>query len=255
MDKVQAAPTAEEVAIREAAVRQAQASLESASLRMAQTTLVAPFDGTVTAVNVEVGAMAGGAAVVLTDLSYMTVDVLVNENDVAKLASGQRTTVIVDAFPRVTLTGAVSYIATTSQTQSGVVLYAVTIALDPAQSGVALRAGMTAGVETIVAEKVDVLKVPLAAIRNVNGQPFVLKKAAAGEAQAQPTPGQQSLSGYVYVPVTVGATMAGEVEILSGLAEGDVVSIASLTKTTSATQSRGLFGGMMANRGDQPPMP
>jgi len=262
LDKVNAVASAENVAIREAAVQQAQISLDLARLRLEQATLTAPFDGTVTTVNVEVGAMAGGAAVALTDLSKMSVDVWLNENDVAKVAIGQRATVTVDAFPKVELTGAVTYIAATSQTQSGVVLYPMTITLDPVQGGVALRAGMTAAVETTVAEKTDVLKVPLAAIRNVEGQSFVLKKATGGEAQPQATgtaqPGQQSLPGFVSVPVTVGATMQGEAEILGGLAEGDVVSIASLTKTTSAggTQPAGLFGGMGGNRGgSQPPMP
>ncbi len=261
LDKVNAAPSAENVAIRQAAVKQAQISLDTAKLRLAQATLTAPFDGTVTAVNVEVGAMAGGAAVALTDLSKMSVDVRLNENDVAKIALGQRASVTVDAFPKMTLTGAVTYIAATSQTQSGVVLYPVTITLDPVQEGVALRAGMTAAVETIVAEKTDVLKVPLAAIRNVNGETFMLKRATGGEAQLQPAgaqPGQQSLPGFVAVPVTVGATMAGEAEILSGLAEGDVVSTASLIKMTSSssgTQPTGLFGGLAGNRGGPPQIP
>jgi HlyD family secretion protein len=260
LDKIKAAPSAENVAIRAAAVTQAQISLDTARLRLTQATLTAPFAGTVTDVNVEVGAMAGGAAVTLTDLSQMSVDVRLNENDVAKIALGQRATVTVDAFPKVTLTGAVTYIAATSQTQSGVVLYPVTITLDPVQPGVALRAGMTAAVETTVAEKADVLKLPLAALRNVAGQSVVLKKAPPGQAQPPATvqPGQPGLPGFISVPVTVGATMAGEAEILSGLAEGDVVSIASLTTSAQTKQSAGFFGGQGGPggfSGGQPQMP
>ena len=49
LDRLNKAPTPEELAIAEAQVKQAQAALEQAKLRLGDATLVAPFDGTVLA--------------------------------------------------------------------------------------------------------------------------------------------------------------------------------------------------------------
>ncbi len=224
----------------ELSLAQAQLKLDSALRALEETTLVAPVDGTVTALNIQAGEMAGGGqtAVVLSDLATLVVDINLDETDVAQIGVGQKALVILDAFPDVELSGEVTAIAPVAQTQSGVVLYPVTVQLalsDPSASSgqaVPVRAGMTADVEIVTASKEDALIVPLRAIRSVEGQSFVLR--------------QSTDAGFEPVQVGLGIMTETEVEITSGLAEGDVVSVVAASSQGSNGEEFGpmrMFGG------------
>jgi HlyD family secretion protein len=231
------------------ALSQAQLQLESAQRTLEETTLVAPVSGTVTAVNVSANeTTTGEAAVVLSDLSTLVVDINLDETDVVSVSVSQAATVTLDAFPNVGIPGTVTSIAPVADVQSGVVLYPVTVRLGPA--GVPARAGMTAEVEIVTASRENVLIVPLRAIHSINGQSFVLRKT--GGPGGTPTPQRsgagtsavQVPSGFELVPVTLGLTNDTDVEITSGLSEGDVVSVAPLPNQGSgAGGSFRLFGG------------
>jgi len=268
-----AGPTEEDVAIAraqveqaqaqlesaQAKVEQAQASLEQAKLRLAQATLIAPMDGTVTAVNIHVGEMAsaGKPAIVLSDLADLAVDINLDESDVVRVKIGQKVRVTLDAFPDVELIGEVTYIAPVAQTQAGVVLYPVTISLAPSasSSAISLRAGMTADVDIIVASRENALIVPLRAIRSIDGQSFVLRatsgstsvsRATAERGQGRGVPGQKlAVAGFEAVRVQLGLMNDTEVEIISGLAEGDVVSVAAIpSREEMRAGPTGMFGVM-----------
>jgi len=198
-------------------VDQARAALEQARLQLEQATLTAPIAGTVTTLNVQPGEMASAgqaAVVVISDLSVLTVDVYLDETDVAQVVIGQEALVSVDAFPDAELTGEVAYIALVAETQSGVVLYPVTVRLSPTDpstssgQGFPVRAGMTADVEIITASQENALLVPLRAVHTEGGQSYVNR-----------------LSGHQLeqVEVELGLMTDTEVEIASGLAEGEVV--------------------------------
>ena len=267
-----AGPTEEDVAIAraqveqaqaqlesaQAKVEQAQASLEQAKLRLAQATLIAPMDGTVTAVNIHVGEMAsaGKPAIVLSDLADLAVDINLDESDVVRVKIGQKVRVTLDAFPDVELIGEVTYIAPVAQTQAGVVLYPVTISLAPSSAkALSLRAGMTADVDIIVASRENALIVPLRAIRSIDGQSFVLRatsgstsvsRATAERGQGRGGAGQElAVAGFEAVRVQLGLMSDTEVEIISGLAEGDVVSVAAIpSREEMRARPTGMFGGM-----------
>lgn len=145
---LQAGATPEEVAERRAAVEQAQVGLAQAEAALARTQLRAPFAGTVTRVDVEVGeTVAPGEVVVvlavLKGLEVRTTDL--TELDVARVAEGQGAVVKVDGLPGVELRGHVSRIGLRSVDYRGDVTYPVTVALD--ESAPELRWGMTALVE------------------------------------------------------------------------------------------------------------
>lgn len=226
-------------------LEQTQLSLEQARFKLAtaqrnleETVLAAPADGVVTALNVQAGEWAAGnqAAVVLSDLTTMVVDIGLDESDVAHIALGQATLVTLDAFDDVELSGVITAIAPKANTQAGVVLYPVTITLDP--TAVPIRAGMTADVEIVTGSAADVLIVPLKAIRSDEGQHFVLRKLRAGE--TDPT-------GSISVPVELGLVTDAYAEIRSGLEEGDVVNL-PVTQAPEATAEAGfpgfgMFGG------------
>jgi len=165
---------------------------------------------------------------VISDLSVLVVDINLDETDVAQVTVGQEALVSVDAFPDAELIGDVTYIAPIAETQSGVVLYPVTVRLEPNEFPV--RAGMTADVEIISASQEGALIVPLRAV-HTEGERAYVYRLVGGQAEQ--------------VEVTLGMMTDTEVEITGGLAEGDEVSVvaAPTQGSTSGFGPGGMFGG------------
>jgi len=120
-------------------VARAQAELEAA-------TLVAPFDGIVTKVNVGVGDLVTSGEVILVratvdQLQARTVDL--TELDVVRVVEGQPAVVTVDALPGQEFSGVVREVALQPEDYHGDVVYAITVALTDA-ADTPLRWGMTA---------------------------------------------------------------------------------------------------------------
>jgi len=208
LDLLLAGATEEQIETAQAAVDDARAGLEQAQLRLEKGTLTAPVAGTVTFLGVEPGQIvnANQSVVVLSDLAALEVDVYLDETDVARVAVGQEAQVSLDAFPGVEMTGEVTYIASVAQTQSGVVLYPVTVRLTPSE--LPARAGMTADVSIITVRQEDTLIVPLRAVHAEGEHAYV--DCVAGDRIEQ-------------VVVELGLMTDTEIEITAGLAEGDVV--------------------------------
>jgi HlyD family secretion protein len=247
----------------ELSLSQAQLKLDSAQRALEELVLSAPVNGTVTVMNVKAGEMAsaGQSAFVLSNLATLVVDINLDETDVAQISVGQEAIVSVDAFPDAQLTGRVIDIAPVAEVQSGVVLYPVTVQLTPTELPV--RAGMTTDVEIVTASKENTLIVPLRAVRSGNGQSFVLRQVAGGPVGTQPPgggggmgqrPGQTEVTvdasgqpipfGFEQAEVTLGLMTETEVEIVSGLEEGDVVSVVALAAQDSGGFGPpGMFGG------------
>jgi HlyD family secretion protein len=149
LDLLKAGPQPEKIAIAEATVQQAEASLAVAQDTLSRLTLTAPFDGTVTKVYAEVGDTIAPGQVVLVlaaldNLRVKTTDL--TELDVVHVTEGQRVTVTVDAFPEQPLQGQVSQIKLQAVEYRGDVTYPVLIALASASgldSASGLRWGMT----------------------------------------------------------------------------------------------------------------
>jgi multidrug efflux pump subunit AcrA (membrane-fusion protein) len=144
LDLMKAGVTAEEVAVSEAAVQQAGVALVTARAALERAEIRAPFAGSVTQVNVEVGETASPGEVivvlaVLERLQARTIDL--TELDVARVAEGQAVEVTVDALPDVQLDGHVVRIDLRAVDYRGDVTYPVTVELDEVAPG--LRWGMT----------------------------------------------------------------------------------------------------------------
>ena len=193
-----------------AKLEQAQVSLQQAEWRLEQATLKAPINGIVTALFVESGEMAnsGQTVIILSDLANLDVDVNLDETDVARIEMGMTVVVTVDAFPGVEVSGEVIEIAPTADVQSGVVLYPVTVRLDP--TDLPLRSGMTVNVMFTLEERKDTLVVPFRAVETEGGQAYLTRV---------------TVSGTERVAVTMGLITDTQIEILSGIEEGDVITV------------------------------
>ncbi|MCP4539432.1 MAG: HlyD family efflux transporter periplasmic adaptor subunit [Chloroflexi bacterium] len=129
-------------------IESSQLSLEEASSNLEDATLRAPFMGTVTTLNVDVGETVsqGEVAFVLATLDQLlarTVDL--TELDVARVTEGQSVVVTVDALPDAEFGGHVIRIGLQAVDYRGDVTYPVYVELDDAAPE--LRWGMTAMVE------------------------------------------------------------------------------------------------------------
>ena len=144
----------------------------------------------------------------LPDLSVMESVTVVNEIDVRKLAVGQHVSLSLDADPGKRLKGTVAAVAGVGEQRpnSDAKVFEVKITVEKPDT--TLRPGMTTGnaIETISLK--DVLHVPLEAVMNESGVPFVFKKNGGRVTKQE---------------VETGLMNDDEVVVTRGLAENDRV--------------------------------
>ena len=195
----------------EAAVEQARAQLELAEYNLANATLVAPFDGVVGTVSINVGENAASPAITLVNTKDLRLDVSVDEADIVRVASGQRAVITFDALPGTTFQGKVTGVAPNATIQSGVATYLVSISIaDPGP----LRPGMTGNANVVYGEQANALLVPNRAIRT-QGRTRVVEVLTNGKSEVR--------------QVKVGVSNDQMSEIVEGLSEGEQVVIPSTT--------------------------
>ncbi len=213
-------PTAEEIAIAEAEVEQARLNLADAENALAQATIVAPFDGVVTAVNVNEGEIASGVVVEIIDNNNLEVVLEVDEVDVGALTPGQTAVVTLETWPDVEIESEVLSIAPSAKNDpsSALVTYEAHLSLE--DSDLPIRVGMTANADLITADKKDVLLVPNQAINADRTAGTYSVIVVNGEAQEE-------------VPVTIGLRDNEFTEIIDGLTAGDVVLVSSNIPTVN----------------------
>ena len=153
----------------QAAVSQAEASVNQAQLDLSHTVIATPIDGVVLARNVDVGQTVAASLqaptlfVIANDLTRMQVKASIDEADIGRVRAGQAVTFRVDAYPDQPFAGSVQQVRLQPITNQNVVTYDTLIAVDnPDQK---LMPGMTATVSVVIQEKKDVLRVPAAALR------------------------------------------------------------------------------------------
>ena len=132
----------------EAEVERAQALLDSANAVLAsQSTLNAPFDGTIVSVDISPAetVVPGLVVIVLGDLSNYQIETTdLSERDVIRVQTGQHAKVFIEALNE-EFTGEVIDVDRVSSTLGGDVVYTVTIELDTQPQG--LLWGMSADVQ------------------------------------------------------------------------------------------------------------
>jgi HlyD family secretion protein len=145
LQALEAGPTAEDIALAEARVLQAEAALEAARVAVEQATLTAPFAGTIGQVYFDVGEVVtpGQPIVTLGDLSRIRIETTdLRETDVARVEVGQTVDVTFDSLPNVRLDGTVAHVAPMATQGQGGTNY--TVWVEPAEMDPRLRWGMTA---------------------------------------------------------------------------------------------------------------
>jgi HlyD family secretion protein len=178
--------------------------------------LIAPFDGVVTAVNVQEGQAASAAvpAVTLADVSELQIVVGVDEIDVAEISEGQDVFISLDALPGEVIPAHVEKIAPVASQTGSVLVYQVTIVLD--ETDLPLRIGMSAAADITIDALDDVLLVPNWAIRIDRDTGATLVNLVRASTVEE-------------VEIEIGVRGADSSQVLSGLEEGDVVVAGNVT--------------------------
>ncbi|RKO65777.1 HlyD family secretion protein [Desulfofundulus salinus] len=166
---LQAGNRPEDIAAAAAQVESRRAQLQMAQKELAESRMVSPINGIVSAINGSEGQRAvannnntsgGGFIVVISQA--LQVKAQINEADIGRLKVGQRAEFTVNSFPNKTFTGRVSSISPQAYTESNVQLYDAIIQLDENQQG--LMAGMPANVNIIVERHENTLTIPKGAV-------------------------------------------------------------------------------------------
>lgn len=228
-DATKLAAAQSDVAKKKLALARAEEALTAA-------TLVAPFDGTILEVPVQVGDRVASGTRVLTiaDLSKLQVLASVDETTVRSVTAGQKATVTFDALPGKTLAGVVGEVPLQGALQGDVMTYEVPIVLEGAER-LGARVGMTADVSIATGDAENVLLVPAMALTKSNGM-YQVMVADPADPAAEP----QS------VPVQIGLSDGTYTQITAGLNEGDQVVVEMSTSTGTSNRNlnaRGLGGG------------
>lgn len=150
-------------------VAQQTAALHGARVNLGYTKIVSPVNGMVITRYIDVGQTvvsslsASPLFLIGKDMHFMQVDTNVSEADVGGVRPQQRAYFTVQAYPSRTFWGKVRQIREGPITVQNVVTYDVVV--DVNNDDLALFPGMTADAHIITAERRDVLRVPLPAVR------------------------------------------------------------------------------------------
>jgi HlyD family secretion protein len=231
----------------------ANTAVQTAQQNLNATTLVAPIDGNVNAINGVVGETVGpgqgstaqapgttaplptaGASssfMVIGNDTAMEVIVPFAESDAARVGFNQDVQVTFDAVPNLTISGKVVAVASSATVSSGVVNYYATITLN--QTNKNLKEGMTSNATVAVSTASNALTVPNLAITRLGGQAYVNVYVN----------GQQ-----VQTAIETGVVGDTYTEVTGGLNEGAQVVIPTL-RVPSGTTTRGTGGGVRIGGG------
>lgn len=222
------------------AITQSQSSLQNAWLayQAVSPNVLAPASGKIVSLSFAAGMNTGAAetsggarasqrvatiAVGGTPLGSFNL----SEIDVTAVAVGQKAMITLDSLSDKTFTGEVVSVDRVGQVTSNVSQYPAVIKFDTASAEILPH--MTATANIIIASKTDALLAPISAIVRQNGQDSA--RVLDGE--------QESL-----VPIEIGLKSDTQVEIISGVNEGDILIIGSRsTESSTGGGDPSPFGG------------
>lgn len=189
----------------DSAYQTAQAKIRQLREQITKTQILSPISGVVARKLVNPGELLapGAPAAIIENTEEVLVDVDVSDRDVVKLRSGMDVEATTDAFPGRTFKGVVERVGSTANPATR----AFTVQARIANPGRELRSGMIASLRVVMAKK----RALLAPLEGVTGEGEAAKVLVVRDGVAR------------RLPVRLGDRLDREVEVLSGLSEGDEI--------------------------------
>jgi HlyD family secretion protein len=257
-----------------ASLTNANAAYDRNKVNLDYATIYSPIDGVVLNRAIEEGQTVAASFntptlfTIVNDLTQMEVQTSVDEADIGKVKKGQRVEFTVDAYTDMKFEGTVSEVRLQPVTTNNVVTYVVILnAPNPDKK---LMPGMTASATIFIDEKQNALTLSGKALRFTPSQAYMQKMfvqmAANGRTKVMPTasagapaggppagvpkPGagfgkdggkvvwlKDSVGGIRPNPIKTGIDNGTNIEVVSGLKEGDEI-IISMSGDGSATAKK-----------------
>jgi len=209
LDLLLSGATKEEIMIQEAKVKSAQANVSNYYALIEKTIIRAPIDGFIAKKEIKKGevVLANVSVVSLMTEKGLQIKTYIPEVDVSKVKIGDRALITLDAFPRKEFFGEIIHIDFAETIVDGVVYYKIKSTIDTKDTNV--KSGMTADIIIITDSKEDALIIPRRAVIEREGKSIV-RVPVNGDFQE--------------IEVKTGLVGSdGNIEIISGLKEGDKV--------------------------------
>lgn len=221
--------------IQKAVVSQATAGLENAKAQLAKNIIRSPYAGIITAVNIDLGSLAvanKSAISIMTDSAF-EIEIKLSEIDSSKISLNQAAEITLDAFGSdVKWPGTVTHIDPSATDNNGVSNYKAIVSMlnadikatnntngksindnDTKIVNSSVKAGMTANVKLTTKKKEQVLSIPSKYLKTIGGETHVML-----------IDGKKSIDKKIEIGLRGDN---GQVEVISGLSEGDVVEVLS----------------------------
>jgi len=191
-------------------ITDAKISFDQAKANLDATELIAPIDGTITSISLNIGDTTGSSSVItISNMTQpYTVDAYLDETDWDKAKIGYEATVTFDLLPDNSYSGKIIKVYPGLDTSSGTSLVHIVVRLDD-NVDVDLPAGATASVDVTGGTALGVVLVPTSALNEVEPGKYVVYLMQNGE------PVEQA--------VEIGIQDILNAEVKSGLQGGDVV--------------------------------
>ncbi|MEZ4972969.1 MAG: efflux RND transporter periplasmic adaptor subunit [Cyclobacteriaceae bacterium] len=186
--------------------KNAEANLKQLLKQIEWSRITAPFTGTVTFKDVEIGSIVGSKALArITDMSLLKLEISVPEREIAMFTEGKEVLVNTDIYPGQTLKGKVDYVSHRADDSHN---YMVRVVIQNASHNSMLKAGMYGTAIIDHSETSKAIIMPRTALLGSakNPQVFVIENGKA-----------------VLREIKTGTASNETIEVIEGLREGDTV--------------------------------
>ena len=238
-------------------VTQRLSDLQEAKTNLEYANIYSPIDGVVLSRAIDEGQTVAASYstptlfTIAQDLKEMQVEADVDEADIGEVKEGQRVSFTVDAYQGKVFEGIVTQVRLDPTVTSNVVTYTVVIKAD--NPDLKLKPGLTATISIYTLELKDVLSVEAKAINFKPTPPEMMayneqQKLSVNPSKRKPKDKEEGKTKvWVYeangaiVPqeVTLGASDGVNVQILSGINEGDKLVYSLKSESTKAAVAEG----------------
>jgi len=238
-------------------LEQKERNLKRAEEDLEKYFIFAPFDGVIGQVNsdIKTGDNVSPSTLLATLLTKEKIaKISLNEIETVSVKEGQKAILTFDALPDLKLVGRVIEIDTIGTISQGVVSYNVKIILE--EDNEMIKPGMSVTAEIITQMKKDILVLPSQAVKSENDIYYVNLVEVPEEKKEEYLKNPPSRMTIKKQEVSVGISNEKDTEIVSGVKEGDLVVLSSLTlgknqssrKNNSSFQIPGFTGGSSGMR-------
>jgi len=220
----------------ERSIETSKQDIEGAKQDLNDYKILAPYDGIISSTGYKVGQQSsqGGTGISIISNEFI-IKATISENDLPKVKVGNEVVISLDAYSDVELNGTLEKVNPVSTTTNGIVSYEVLISFQDL-ADVKLFYGLSANVSIITAKAENVLYVPLQSVYKESGKSYVdVLKTAQANQDGQANQGKQTnksaqAQSIEKVEVTTGINDYVNIEIKSGISQGDIIVTSKVTQ-------------------------